>query len=164
MFVVLGPILRCQRGEGVQPLLPFEVRSGTLVAREDRRGGAELGSHVGDGGALRHVEMRHAGAVILEHAVHAALDGQPPQHLENHVLGRHPRLQAAVQLHPQHLWHAHAIGASRHGQGDVKPAGTDGQHAHAAARRGVAVGAQQRGARHRVAFEVHLMADTVAGP
>ena len=58
-----------------------------LVAGEDGGRGAELGAHIGDGGAVGHGEGLDAGAAVLHDLAHAALDAETAQDFQNDVLG-----------------------------------------------------------------------------
>ena len=62
-----------------------------------------------------------------------------------------------------HLGHGDVVGAAAHGHRYVHAARAEGQHPDAAAGGGVAVGADEGLARHAEAFQMHLMADAVAG-
>ena len=52
---------------------------------------------------------------------------------------------------------------SRHGDRHVEAPGADGDHPERAARGGVGVGAHEDGPRPRIALDVHVVADAVAG-
>ena len=69
---------------------PEEARV-MLVAGEDRGRRAQLGAHVRDGRPLGHGQRADTRATTYRYAAHAALHGQPPQHLQDHVLGGDPR-------------------------------------------------------------------------
>jgi hypothetical protein len=66
--------------------------------------------------------------------------------------------------HQLHLGGGQVEVAAAHGHGHVQAAGADGDLADAAARGGVAVAAQERGAGHAEPLQVDLVADAVAGP
>ena len=63
----------------------------------------------------------------------------------------------------EHLGHGDVVSAAAHGHGHIQTAGTEGQHADAAAGGGVGVGADQGLAGLAEALQVHLMADAIAG-
>ena len=73
--------------------------------------------------------------------------------------GRLPR-----QLDAHDLRHDDVERLAGHRHRHVEAAGADGQHARAAARRRVAVGAEERLAGGAEALQVHLVADAVARP
>ena len=162
-LVVGGVLIGAQGHEVLLALLGLEEGMGHLVRGEDGGGGPQLRTHVGDGGALGDGEGGNARADVLHHLAHAALDGQAAQHLQDDVLGRHGIGQAAGEADAHHLGAAEIIRAAAHGHSHVQAARADGQHADAAAGRGVGVGAQQGIAGHAEALQLHLMADAVAG-
>ena len=85
------------------------------------------------------------------------------QNLQDDVLCAKPRGESLpVRLIAHHFRHGDVIRAAAHGHGDVQPARAHRQHADAAARGGVAVGADQRLARNAKTLQMHLMADAVA--
>ena len=133
-----------------------------LVGREDRGRRAQLGAHVGDGRALGHGQGLNALARVLDDLAHAALDGHLAQHVQNDVLGGHPRAELARQVDAHHLGHGDIVRPAAHRDRNVQTARAEGQHTNAAAGRGVAVRADQGLARRAEALEVHLMADAVA--
>ena len=102
------------------------------------------------------------GSVVFQHAADRPVDVVPPQHFQHDVLGAHPIGERADQLDAPHAGHFDIKGKAGHRQRDFEPAGADGQHAHRAGGRRVAVGAQQRLARLAESLLVHGMADAVA--
>ncbi len=62
--------------------LGLQEGAGDLVGRENGGGSAQLGAHVGDGGALRNGQGLDALAAVLHDLAHAALDGQEAQDLQ----------------------------------------------------------------------------------
>ena len=124
---------------------PQRTDAGHLVAGEDRGGGAQLGAHVGDGGALGHRQGLHARPGVLHRRLPT-----PPLTLRRRSTSRMTSLADTmggswpVQLRRgTTLGMSDIVGAAAHGHRHVQPAGADGQHADAAAGGGVAVGAQQ---------------------
>ena len=92
----------------------------------------------------------------------AALDREAAQHFQNNVLGRDPRRELAGEVDADHLRHVDVVRAAAHGHGHVQTAGAEGQHADAAAGRGVAVRPDERFPGDAEALQMHLMADAVA--
>ena len=156
----------CIRGKGCEILLPSlstEELPGHFIAGEHRSGCAQLCAHVGDGSTLRHGQGCNALACVLHHLTHAALYRQAAQHFQNNILCRYARLQLPRQVHIHHLGASHVISTATHGHSHVQSACADGDHADAAASRGMAVRAQQGHAWHAEPLQIHLMANTVAG-
>ena len=143
--------------------LRLHERAGHIVRREDGGGRAQLGTHIGDGGALRHRQRGHAVAAVFHDFAHAAFHGHDAQHFQNNILRGDPRLQLAVQIHPHHFGHGDVIGAAAHRDRHIQSARAERQHTDAAAGGGVAVGADQRFAGDAEPLQMHLMADAVAG-
>ena len=143
--------------------LGAEERARDLIAWEQGGGHAQFGPHVRDGGPFRDREGENSRASILEHRPDIALGGQLFQQLEDDILGRHPRVQFALQVHPDDLRVRQEKRPAGHGHGDIQPPGADRQHPHGTRRGRVAVGAEQGPARARQSFQVHLVADAVAG-
>ena len=162
-LVVDGVLVGQQLDELVRTVLRLHEAANLLVGREDRRGGAHLGTHVGNAAALGNLERRGTGAHVFERAAQTALDAHPAQHLEDDVLGVHTGLERAGQVDLHDFRHDKAHGLAGHGGRDVHATHTDGKHAHRAAVRGVRVAAEQHLARHRKAGGVNRMADAVAG-
>ena len=107
-------------------------------------------------------ERVHAFAVVFDHLPHRAFHRQAPQHFQDHVLGRNPRLEGAREVDTHDLGGAQEKRPPAHGHRHIQAAGPDGEHAGPAAGRGVRVGPQQRLARRAEALEVHLVADAIA--
>jgi hypothetical protein len=92
--LLLDVIARVLVGQQLDPvvLAPFggQEPAHLAVGREHRRGGAELGAHVGDHVSVHRGQCGQARAVVLDEAPEAAVDVVPTQHLEDRVL-RSPR-------------------------------------------------------------------------
>ena len=88
-------------GEVAAATLLAQERSNLLVRREDAGGRAEFGAHVRDHVPVHGREGIEPGTVVLDDPAHAALDAVPAQHLQDDVLGAHPRRQRPGQPHPQ---------------------------------------------------------------
>ena len=119
----------------------LEVVDGLLVDREDRDGGAELGAHVADGGAVGQRQRRDAVAVELDElADHTVL----AQHLGDgeHQVGRGRALgQVAVELEADHARDQHGDRlAEQRGLG-LDAADAEAEDAQAVDHGGVRVGA-----------------------
>ena len=94
---------------------------------------------------------------------HAALDGKEPQDLQADVLGGDVGAQRSGEFDLDDLGHGNVIGAAAHSHGYVHASRAEGQHPDAAAGGGVTVGADEGLSRYAEAFQMHLMADAVAG-
>ena len=162
-LVVLRVRVRAQFGEIALPALGLQERPGHLVAGEHARRRAQLRAHVRDRRALGHGQGLHALADVFHHLADAALDAQPPQHLQDDVLRRHTVGQPAGEPDAHDLRAGQVVGPAAHRHGHVQAARPDGQHADAAAGGGVAVAAQQGHPGHAEALQMHLVADAVAG-
>src|SRR5215218_2322285 len=164
VLVVLRPLVGGELDEVVQALLGSEPFFRTLIGREDAGGGAQLGDHVADSGAARHVYVRHAGPVELEDAPESAPHPAPPQELEDHILRRHPVREIPGQLDADHFGRRGLEGLAGHDQRHVQPTGPDGDGAESPGGGGVGVGPDQGRAGPREALDVQIMADAVPGP
>ena len=162
LLVIVRVRVGSQRDIDVLAALRLEECAGDLVGREDGRGRAQLCAHVGDGRALGNREGGNARAGVLDDLADAALDGHLAQHIQDDVLGCNPGLQLAGQRDADHLGHRDVVCAAAHGDCDVQASRAKGQHADAAAGRGVRVRADEGLARRAEALEVDLMADAVA--
>lgn len=78
-FIVHRIRVRQQFRVGIGPVLCGQKLFHLCVCRKDGAGRAHLSTHVGNGGALRHLQRFHAGAGILIHLAQAALDAHPGQ-------------------------------------------------------------------------------------
>ena len=161
--VVFGVGVGDEFGPDGAASLRLEEGAGAGVGREDGGGHAQLGAHVGDGGALGDGEGGDAGAEILDHAADVALRREDAEDLQDDVLRGDPGLELPGEADADDLRIGEAERLARHGERDVQPARADRHHADAAAGRGVGVGAEQGLAGHAEAFEVDLVADAVAG-
>ena len=162
-LVVYRVVVRPDRHPVGLPALGAHEFTGDLVRREDGGRGAELRPHIGDGGAFRHRQGLDSFAAVFDDFAHAPLDREPAEHLQDHVLGRYPGLQAAGQVDPHHLRHGDIVGAAAHGDRHIQPARAEREHADAAAGGGMAVRADQGLTRDAEPLQMHLMADAVAG-
>ena len=162
LLVVLCVRVGGQRYPYVAAALCLEELLGCLVRREDRGGSTQLSAHVGDGGTLRYGQGLYALACVLYDLADTALDGHLAQYVQNNVLRRYPRRQLAGQVDADHLRHRDVVRTAAHCDCNVQTAGTERQHADAAAGRRMAVRADQGLARCAEALQMHLMADAVA--
>ena len=131
----LGPVLL--------PALGSQKFQGFAVAWEDGGGDSRLRAHVGDGSPLGHLQIGQGVAAVLDNGPHITLGGDPPKHLQGHVLGRNPRPQPPGQVHPGDARIGNVQGLAAHGKGHVQSPNAEGRHSHAAAGYGVAVAADQ---------------------
>ena len=87
----------------VDDLLPsggLQVAGHGVVVGEQRRGGADLGPHVADGGLAGAGDGVGAGTEVLDDGAGAALDGEDLGHLEDDVLGCGPPESSPVRWTP----------------------------------------------------------------
>src|SRR5690606_34917025 len=96
--LVVGPQVARQRvggGGDVGSAGGPEVVGHVGVVGEQRRGGADLGTHVADGRLPGGGDGVGARAEVLDDGAGAALHGEDLGHLEDDVLGRRPARQGA---------------------------------------------------------------------
>ena len=135
-----------------------------LVGGEDSRCRAQLGAHVGNHVPIHRAQSVEPRPIVFDDPAHSALNAVAAQHLEDHVFGAHPIWQPAGELHPPDLGHGREKCLARHGQRHFQSAGSDGQHAQCAARRSVAVGAEERSARLAEVLLVARVAHAISRP
>ena len=134
-----------------------------FVGREYRGRGAELGAHIRYRGTLGNAQVGNALSAPLDDLADAALYRNAAQKLKDDILGSDPRAPLARKPHEHHFRHRHAISAAAHCNGNVKPARAEGEHAYAARRGRVPVGAHKSLAGNAEALKVDLVANAVAG-
>ena len=161
-FIVNRVRIGCQRYIDLFASLCLEECTGHFVRRENRRGCTQLCTHVGDGRTLRNRQRCNARACVLDNFADAALDGHLTQYVQNNILCCNPGLQLTGQRDANHLRHRNVVCAAAHCDCDIQTACAECQHADTAAGWGVGVRTDQGLARCAEAFEVYLMADTVA--
>ena len=145
------------------PPLCLQKGAGHFIGGEDGGGSPQLCTHIGDGGPLRNGQSSDAGTTPFHHMTHAALDGEKPQDLQADVLGGDEGTQRTGQFDLDDLGHGNVVGSAAHSHGYVHAPRAEGQHPDAAAGGGVTVGADEGLPRYAEAFQMHLMADAVAG-
>ena len=154
----------------------LEVVHRLVVDGEEAAGGAVLGRHVGDRGAVGERHVVEAGAEEFDELVDDALLAQ---HLRDgqHDVGRGDAfLRLARQLEADHLGNQHRLRLAEHGGFRLDAADAPAEHGQTIDHRRVAVGADDRvgigeglGAdlvgpdRLGEIFEIDLMADAGAG-
>ncbi len=132
----------------------LQVVDRDIVDRENRCGGAELGAHVAQGGAVGQWDLGDTVAVELDEL---ADDAVLTQHLgdgEHDVCGGDARGTLAGQLEPDHPRNQHRHRLAQHRGLGLDAADAPAQHAEAVLHRGVAVGAHT-GVRVRDAVALH---------
>ena len=134
-----------------------------VVGGEDGAGDAEFRAHVRDGCALGNSEGFDAFTEVFDHASDVAFGGENLKHLEDDVFCGNPVGELSGELHADDFWKRHAEGLSGHCKRDVESARADRHHSDSASGGGVGVGAEQGFAGDAVAFQVHLMTDSVSG-
>ena len=102
-------------------------------------------------------------AAVFDDRAHVALCRQELKDREDDVLCRYPGLELAREVDLDDLRTGKIERPAAHGNGDIEPARADGQHADAAARGRVGVGAQKRLSRPAEALKMDLVADAVPG-
>ena len=163
LLVIYGVVIGLQLCPDIGSVLSLKELKGDLVGGEDRGSSAQLCAHIGDSCALGDGKGLDAFAAIFDDLADAALNGEPFQHLKDNVLGGHPRRELSGEVHLDDLGVGDIVSAAAHCNGHIKAAGTDSDHADAAAGGGVAVGADQGFAGYAESFKMHLMTDAVAG-
>ena len=160
--VVLRALVRNDLHEVLRAPLRGEELLRHRVGREHARRNAELRAHVRDRRARGDVESRDARSGVLEYPADVALRAVLLEDLEDHVLRGDPLAELPLEDDRAHLGGRDVESAAGHRNGDVYPAGADGDLPDAAARRGVRVAAEKRRAGLAEALEVQLVADAVA--
>ena len=92
-----------------------EVLKGLVVDGEDAAGGAVLGCHVGDGGAVGERQLGDARAVELDELADDAVLAQGFGYGQDEVGGGGAFLQLAGQAETDDLRHKHGDGLAEHG-------------------------------------------------
>ena len=118
-----------------------QVVQGDLVDREDRGGGAELGAHVADGGAVGQRHLGDALAVELDELAHHAVGAQHLGNGQDHVGGGGAGGDGTGELEAHHLGDEHGDGLAQHGGLGLDAAHAPAQDAQAVDHGGVGVGA-----------------------
>ena len=127
-----------------RPAGGLEIFDGVGVDREEPAGGAVLGRHVGDGGAVFHRQMVEAVAVVFDEFLHHAALAQHLRAGEHEVGGGHAFLQAALEAEADHLGDDHGDRLSQHGGLGFDAAHAPAEHAQRVDHGGVAVRADAR--------------------
>ncbi len=154
-----------------------EIGQRLMVDREEAAGGAVLGRHVGDGGAVGERHGVEAGAEELDELADDALLAQHLRDREHEVGRRDAFGQLARELEADDFRQQHRLRLAEHGGLRLDAADAPAEHGEAVDHGGVAVGADERvgvgedGAvrvrarphRLRKELEVHLVADAGAG-
>ena len=161
--VVLRAVVRGKGSVVALASFRLEETSRDLVRREDRSRCAELGAHICDGRPLGNGKSTDALSGILDYITDAAFDAHNPENFEDNVLGRYPVPEFSAEFYVYDLRVGDIVRAAAHSYRHVETARADGKHADAAAGGRVAVGADQRLARHAEAFKMDLVADAVSG-
>ena len=153
-----------------------QVVQSLFVDGEETAGGAVLGAHVGDGGAVSHGQVAQGLAVELHELAHHAMLAQPLDDGEHQVGGGGPLGQFAGEPHAHHLGNEHGDGLPQHGGLRLDAAHAPAQHPQAVDHGGMGVGAHHGvgiGAAHAVVLlvedhageilHVHLVDDAGVG-
>ena len=119
----------------------LHVGGGLLVDREDRDGGAVLGAHVADRGAVGQRHRPHAGAVELDELADDAVLAQHLGDREHEVGGGGALGQLAGELEADDARDQHADRLAQHGRLGLDAADAPAHDAEAVDHRRVGVGA-----------------------
>ena len=133
-----------------------------LVVREDRGRGADLGSHVADGGHAGARDRVDSRAKVLDDEARATLDGQEAGELEDHVLGRRPAVELAREVDANVVGRLELPRQVGHDVDRIGTTDADRTHAEATGVRRVAVGTDHQATGERVVLEDDLVDDTAA--
>ena len=137
----------------------LQVHRGSVVVREHRARGADLGAHVADRRLARRRDRLAPGAEVLDDRAGPALHGEDSGDLEDDVLWRRPSRQPAREVHADDLRHLRVERPARHDVDGIGAAHADRDHAEAAGVGRVAVGTEHHPARERVLLEHDLVDD-----
>jgi hypothetical protein len=145
-------------GDGLPPG-GLEVGGHVRVVGEDRRRGADLGSHVADGPLAGGRDAVGAGAEVLDDGTGAALDGEDLGDLQDDVLRARPTGELAGEVDADQLGPPDVEREGGHHIDGIGAADADGHHPEAPGVGGVAVGADHHPAREGVVLEHDLVDD-----
>ncbi|MBA7715063.1 hypothetical protein ES703_124103 [subsurface metagenome] len=140
-----------------------QIGGHALVVRENGGGGPDFGAHVGDGALAGGADGMRAGAEVLHDLAGAALHGQHPGQLQDHVLGGRPAVELAREMDPDKPGPFQFPGHSRHDVHRVGAAHTDGQHPQPAGVGRVGVRADHHATGEGVVLQDHLVDNTRPG-
>ena len=115
-----------------------------VIHGEEAHGGAVLGRHVGDGGAIGQAERAQAGAVEFDELADHALLAQHLRDGQDQVGRGAAFRQPAVQLEADHRRQQHGDRLAQHAGLGLDPADAPADHAQAVDHGGVRIGADQR--------------------
>src|SRR5271165_6765369 len=121
-----------------------EIAQRLFINREDAAGGAVLGAHVGDGGAVSESEIAQAGPEELDELSYDAFLAQHLGHGKDEVGSGRTFAQPVLQAHADHLRDQHGHRLAEHGSLGFDSAYAPAQHAEAVDHGSVRVGADQR--------------------
>ena len=158
----VGAVLSRQPGN-ILPASLAEVLE--LALREGKNGGcgANLRTHVADGGHTSGGHGVHTLAKVLDDGAGASRDGQNVGNLENDILGRGPISEGTLQVDANHLWRLELPGQAGHDVHRIRAAHSHGAHAQTTRVGGVGVGTDHQAAGEGVVLQHRLMNDTRAG-
>ena len=120
-----------------------QVAEGFGVNREDAAGGAVLGGHVADGGAVGERELGNAGAVKFDELADDAELAQSLGDGEDEIGGRGALAQLAGEFVADDLRDQHGDGLAEHGGLGLDAADAPAEHAESVDHGGVGVGADE---------------------
>ncbi len=146
--LLLGVSLH-QRDQVGRAIGKAEVLESLLVHREEAHGGAVLGGHIGDGGAVGERERADAGTVVFDKLAHHALLAQHLGDGEHQVGGGAALIEAAMEFKTDHRGQQHGDGLAEHAGLGFNAADAPAEHAEAVDHGGVRIGADHGIGIHR---------------
>ena len=161
--LLVGPQVMGDRLGGIGRVLPAggpQVAGRGVVVGEQGGGGADLGPHIADGGLAGGRQAAGPWAQVFNNGPRAALHGEDPGHLEDHVLGRRPAGEFAGEVDADQLRPPHVEREAGHNVHRVRSAHPDGHHGQPTGIGGVAVGADHHPTREGVLLENDLVDDS----
>eukprot|EP00951_Prasinocladus_malaysianus_P019382 scaffold156511_cov38-Prasinocladus_malaysianus.AAC.1 len=114
-----------------------EVLAHAVIVGEHRGGGADLRSHVADGGHAGAGDAVHARAKVLHNGPGATLDCEDAGNLANDVFGGGPLRHGAGELHTDDFGALELPGKAGHHVHSISTTDTDSTHAETTSIRGM---------------------------
>mmetsp|Transcript_41547 Transcript_41547/g.106288 ORF Transcript_41547/g.106288 Transcript_41547/m.106288 type:complete len:369 (-) Transcript_41547:81-1187(-) len=150
------------QGSDVRAAGGGQVLGHALVVREHGGGGANLGTHVADGGHAGARHGLHTRAKVLHNGAGATLHREDARYLADDILGGGPIRHLAGQLNADHLGALQLPGQPSHDIHGVRAAHTDRAHAEATSVGGMGVRANHHAAGEGIVLQHDLVDDTRA--
>ena len=147
----------------VRTIHQVEIGHHLLIKGEDRGRRPKFSPHIRNGAFTSRTDRLRAGTEVFDNLVRAALHGQQPTDVEDHVLGGRPPVQLPRQPDPNQFGVQHFPRQSRHDFPRVSAADADREHAQAAPVRCMRIGPDNQPTGERVVLQYDLMDDPGAG-